>query len=108
MLYPPFCDLCIVGFVSNNHDDAKRGANDFVQMLKAQKPEEKDIPLRVLGPSPMGVVKVFGKYRYKLIIKCKNNKQFRLMMSQLLKQFAKDLKNKNVTAYADLNNVGNM
>lgn len=108
MLYPPFCDICVVGFVSNNHDDAKRGANDFVEMLKAQNPEQKDIPLRVLGPSPMGVVKVFGKYRYKLIIKCKNNKQFRSMMSELLKQFAKDSKNKNITAYADLNNVGNM
>lgn len=108
MLYPPFCDLCVAYFVSNNHDDAKRGANDFVEMLKAQKPEQKDIPLRVLGPSPMGVVKVFGKYRYKLIIKCKNNKQFRSMMSGLLKQFAKDSKNKNITAYADLNNVGNM
>ncbi len=108
MLYPPFCDLCLVGFVSNNHEAAKRSADDFVSMIKAQNPEEKGIPLRVLGPSPMNVVKVFGKYRYKLIIKCKNNKQFREFMSSLLKEFHKDSKNRNVTAYADLNDIGNM
>ena len=108
MLYPPFCDLCVVGFVSASHQKAKEGADRFVNMIKAKKPEAAGIPLRVLGPSPMNVVKVGGKYRYRLIIKCRNDKSFRDMLMQLLKEFMSDKINKDVTVYADLNDVGNM
>ncbi len=108
MLYPPFCDLCVVGFVSVSHLKAKEGAERFVEMIKSKNPEEAGIPLRVLGPSPMNVVKIGGKYRYRLIIKCRNDKAFRTMLTTLLKEFMSDKINKDVTAYADLNDVGNM
>ena len=108
MLYPPFCDLCVVGFVSSVHQKAKEGADRFVELIRSQNPEKNNIPLRVLGPSPMNVVKVNGKYRYRLIIKCRNDKAFRNMMSQLLRQFMQDKLNKDVSIYADLNDVGNM
>lgn len=108
MLYPPFCDLCVVGFVSSSHAQAQKGAERFVEMIKEKKPEDMGIPLRVLGPSPMNVVKVSGKYRYRLIIKCKNNKAFRTMLMELLKSFMNMRENKDVTVYADLNDVGNM
>ena len=70
--------------------------------------ENINIPIRVLGPSPMNVVKVSGKYRYRLIIKCKNDKKFRSFLSELLKEFLKDPKNKNVAAFADMNYIGSM
>ena len=108
MLYPPFCDLCVVGFVSSIHVKAKEGAERFVELIKAKKPEENNIPLRVLGPSPMNVVKIGGKYRYRLIIKCRNDKAFRNMMNELLRQFMQDKNNKDTTVYADLNDVGTM
>lgn len=108
MLYPPFCDLCTVGFVSQNHDEAKKGALKFIEQIKMQEPDKKGIPLRVLGPSAMNVVKIGGKYRYRLIIKCKNNRSFRELILNALKDFQLDKANKNITAYADLNNIGNM
>lgn len=108
MLYPPFCDICVVGLVSQNHDEAKKGALKFIDKIKEQEPEKKGIPLRVLGPSAMNVVKMGGKYRYRLIIKCKNNRQFRELILSSLKEFQLDKANKNITAYVDLNNIANM
>lgn len=108
MLYPPFCDLCVVGFVSSQHERTKKAAENFVNMIKNKNPEEQSIPLRVLGPSPMNVVKVGGKYRYRLIIKCKNNKKFRNFLRDLLIEFQTNSFNKGISVYADLNEVSGM
>ena len=108
MLYPPFCDLCVVGFVSASHQGAKNAAERFVKQIKDAKPEDFSIPLRVLGPSPMNVVKTGGKYRYRLIIKCKNNKQFRAFMLRLIKGFQVNRLNRDVSVYVDLNDVSTM
>ncbi|MBQ1716363.1 MAG: hypothetical protein II025_00525, partial [Ruminococcus sp.] len=58
---------------------------------------------RVLGPSPALVVKVSNKYRYKLIIKCKNNRAFREFLSRVLISFGTNREYSDVTAYADMN-----
>ena len=108
MLYPPFCDLCVVGFVSGSHKNAEAGAKRFVELIKESNLEESGVPIRVLGPSPMNVVKVSGKYRYRLIIKCRNDKTFRAFMLRWLKAFQNNKLNRDVTVYADLNDVGNL
>ena len=59
--------------------------------------------LRILGPSPALVVKVSNKYRYKLIIKCRNNREFRALMSDALLNFGGEKEFQKVTAYADMN-----
>ncbi len=61
------------------------------------------MPLRILGPSPASVVKVSNKYRYKLIIKCRNSKDFRALLSSVLLRFGESKEYRNVTAYADMN-----
>jgi primosomal protein N' (replication factor Y) len=108
MLYPPFCDLCIVGFVSPSHKKAEEGAKRFLELIRDSNLEEKGIPIRVLGPSPMNVVKMGGKYRYKLIIKCRNDKKFRVHMMRWLKAFQVNRLNRDVSVYADLNDVAGM
>lgn len=104
MLYPPFADICMVAFVGENDDDVSRAANGFMDILKFYTQREySDIPLRALGPSPAAVKKVSGKYRYKIILKCRNNARFRELMHILLCEFGREAANKNITAYADLN-----
>lgn len=104
MLYPPFADICLVGFVGENQAVTLRGANEFLKsfIALAQK-EYPKIPLRILGPSPALVVKVSNKFRYKLIIKCKNNREFRKLLSTLLADFGNNKEFSSVTAYADMN-----
>ena len=104
MLYPPFADICMVGFVGSSDEETSRAAEAFLQSLKFHTQREyPDVPIRALGPSPASVKKVSGRYRYKIILKCRNNARFREMMHILLCESGSDPTNKEVTVYADLN-----
>ena len=59
--------------------------------------------MRVLRPSPAAIARVSGKYRYKLIIKCRNSPKFREMIARLLTEFAGIKDFQRVTVYADPN-----
>jgi primosomal protein N' (replication factor Y) len=61
-----------------------------------------EIKIIVLGPVTPRIAKIGGKYRGRIIIKCKNDKNFRAMISELLKEFAKDKKD-TVNIFADIN-----
>lgn len=104
MLYPPFADICMVGFVSDNHAFTAKASRYFMDMfVKEARANYKHIPLRILGPSPASVAKVSNKYRYKIIIKCRNNKEFRNFLSNTVKNFNSLNEFKNVTVYVDMN-----
>ncbi|MDO5124165.1 MAG: primosomal protein N' [Eubacteriales bacterium] len=103
LAYPPFSDLLLVGFLSEEKSKAVACANEFLECLKLKCTGEfTDLPIRVLGPSPALVSKVNNKYRYKIIIKSRNNKRFRELISGLLTDFGKNKEYQNVTVYADL------
>ena len=103
MVYPPFCDLCVIGFSSEKEYSVNKASLDFLQMLKKIHSEKySDINIIVLGPVTPRVAKIGGKYRGRIIIKCKNSRKFRDMISELLKEFAKD-KKENVNVFADIN-----
>lgn len=104
MLYPPFADICLIGFVGDNQTQTLKAANAFLQsFIKLARNEFPGLPLRILGPSPALVVKVSNKFRYKLIVKCRNTKDFRKMLSKLLVEFGNNKEYSSVTAYADMN-----
>jgi primosomal protein N' (replication factor Y) len=103
MIYPPFCDLCIIGFSSEKEISVNKAALVFLEMLKKIHSEKySEIKIIVLGPVTPRIAKIGGKYRGRIIIKCKNDKNFRAMISELLKEFAKDKKD-NVNIFADVN-----
>ena len=53
----------------------------------------------ILGPSPASVPRVNGKYRYRMIIKCRAGKRFRELLRRAL-----DIKlTKDATVSADMN-----
>ncbi len=104
MLYPPFADICLVGFVGQNQALTLRAANEFLTgFTDLARREYASLPIRILGPSPALVVKVSNKYRYKLIIKCRNTRPFRQLLSSVLKSFGSNREFSKVTAYADMN-----
>ncbi len=103
MMYPPFSDILLLGFVGENKARTITCSNAFLARLKELCSEEyKDLPIRALGPSPALVSKVNNKYRYKIIIKSRNSQKLRGLISELLKEFGKDKNYKDVTVYADL------
>lgn len=104
MLYPPFAQLCMIGFVGGDDKKTYEAAKAFTAMLcHTAKTQFPGMPLRVLGPTAAMVIKVSNKYRYKLVLKFKNDKTFRSMLSGLLVSFGKNRAYADVTAYADIN-----
>ena len=104
MVYPPFCDMCAVSFVSKNEINSLNASKDFLCLLKAKISEAyTDEKIIVLGPMPPRVSKINNKFIYRLIIKCKNTKRFRAMISEMLIHFGKDKKYSDVFVGVDIN-----
>ena len=107
MEYPPFCDICMLGFVSANRDQAESTAKKCLEILQKTVSERySDLTVRVMGPAPAGILKVGGKFRYRIIIKCKNTKAFRSALKEVLCETGKI--SGRVTVFADMNPEGIM
>ena len=106
LLYPPFAGLCVISFLSHNGSKAKNASFEFLKILTDNiKKEYPNIPIRILGPAPAKVFKVNNKYIYKLIIKCRNDIDFREMLSKVLINFANIKEYKEVVTFADMNPI---
>ncbi|MEE1281245.1 MAG: primosomal protein N' [Acutalibacteraceae bacterium] len=104
MLYPPFSDICMVGFVGENEQKTENSAQEFTKILIEKAGSEySHIPLRVLGYSSASINRINNKYRYKCVMKFRNSVDFRKMLSELLIDFSKDKRFNSVTTYVDIN-----
>lgn len=104
LVYPPYCDLCVIGITGDDEIIVKNSARETLDMLKKYSNGEfKGEKIIVLGPMPARVAKVNEKYRYRLIIKCRNTARFREMISKILIETGKDSRFSKVTVYADIN-----
>ena len=104
MLYPPFSDICVIGF--SGRDEGKVAAASqafFTFFCETARSDYSDQPLRVLSPSPAAVGRVSGQYRYKLIVKCRDNKRFRQMISEVLIRFSARREHADITVFPDMN-----
>lgn len=100
MTYPPYCDIAQVLVQSSYKDLARKTAEDVLNSIKEQVEQEfRDVKLRILGPSPAVCPKVNNKYRYRLIIKVKNSKDFR----QLLRKATMIKTERDTTVSVDIN-----
>ncbi len=85
MIYPPYCDICVVWARSGERKNAETAINGIFGKIKEMINDEyKDVKLIILGPAPAAVPVVNGKYRYRMIIKCKNSRRFREMLRRTL------------------------
>lgn len=101
MIYPPYCDLCLIGFTGESREMTEQAARQFFEML-LQNQSSTDIKMIVLGPSAASIPKVGGKYRHRMIIKTKNNAAFRGLVADTLRQFGRKV-SKHVSVYVDIN-----
>jgi len=107
MLYPPFCSLCTVGFTGGSKEGTETAAKAFLELLRREiTGSYPDMPIRVLGPSPSGIIKMFDKYRFKLIIKCRADDAFREMFRKVLTDFGKEKEYRLVSVSADMHSDG--
>ena len=104
MIYPPYCDICIVGFIGKDEIQTKSAAKFFLEKLKeTHKAKYSSLNLIVLGPMTPKIPKISGKYRYRIIIKCKANKTFCSFLSEEIKKFLNDKNFKKIAIVPELN-----
>ena len=89
-LYPPFCGLCVIGFAGAKEIETARAAARFAALLGQQAAKQPDLPLRVLGPTPGSIEKINDTYRYKLTIKCRNDRRFRDLVRSALELYEQE------------------
>ena len=104
MVYPPFCDICSISFSSEQQNKSYQCAKAFFNLLKdAVTGEYNDVKINVMGPVQPRVSKISNKYRNIITVKCKNNKRFRKMMSELIVQYMKNSDNTSANITVDIN-----
>ena len=104
LIYPPYCDICLIGFVGENENKVKSASQRFTEILKEKlSGEYNELKIIALGPMAARVSKISNKYRYRLILKCKNSARFREMMSEMLKVTGSEKAFIGVSVYIDIN-----
>ena len=102
---PPFGDLATVTFIGEEETAVLRGAAKFRDSLIAclKEPAYKDEICTVLGPAPCAVPKINYNFRYRLTLRCRMDRNLRLLLAHLLRQFSQDKLNRKVSAFVDVN-----
>ena len=87
--YPPFCDIVQLTLTGEDEvetlKEAKRLSDLVIQKLQG---EMGKLPFIVFGPFEAQVYKLNEKYRMRMVIKCRLNKQSRMLFHQLLCEFS--------------------
>lgn len=104
MIFPPVCDMCVIG-LSGQTDRAVWEAAEAVLGLMEVKLREvaPKTPVRVLGPVRCSYAKINGKFRYRIIIKCKNTAQMRGFISDILVSAPGLTQMSGIGIFADMN-----
>lgn len=98
---PPFADM-VVTTVSGPAEDAV--IKGCVKIKVSYEHYFADTPgIKVLGPAPAAVAKVNNRYRYRVTLVCRADKQIRETVAHVMREFAGDRENRNLNVYADVN-----
>ena len=107
-LYPPFCGLCVIGFAGGKEIEVARAAARFSALLGQQAAKQPDLPLRVLGPTPGNIEKINDTYRYKLTVKCRNDRRFRDLVRETLGLYEQEKLPSKASVVVDLHSDGDI
>ncbi len=106
LVFPPYCDIALLTLIGGDEKQvlvaAKRLREEIDRMLHM---DYSDQPMMVFGPFESPVYKVEGKYRMRVVIKCRLNKKSREMFSQLLIKFGNHAKDRCILS-VDFNPTG--
>lgn len=104
LIYPPYCDICVIGFSSAMESRAIKAAELTEKLISEYIRENRpDFPMRAIGPAPCTLETINGKFRYRLILKIRNTRGFRRMIRAVLKSLSDNRELKDVHIYADIN-----
>ena len=103
--YPPFGDIFMLSASGLEESAVLWACLRLRDALSAalNAPEYSRIGYRLLGPAPAAVARVNDRYRYRLVLYARNQKELRELIAHLLRQAQKDKNNRGVSLFADVN-----
>lgn len=102
LVYPPYCDIYSISFVGENENTVALSAKKFFEILKELNADNRE-KLIVLGPGPAKLSKLNNQYRYRLSVKCKNSKNIRELINEIINKIRKIKEFKDISITVDLN-----
>lgn len=102
LVYPPYCDIYSISFVGENENIVALSAKKFFEILKELNADNRE-KLIVLGPGPAKLSKLNNQYRYRLSVKCKNSKNIRELINEIINGIRKIKEFKDISITVDLN-----
>lgn len=103
LIFPPVCDVCVLGISCEDDEKAGSAATKLLEIIQVGIKKESGFPLIILGPVRCSYGKINGKYRYRIILKCKNVLPFRNFVRKILYEINSYNDYKKVKIYADMN-----
>ena len=107
-LYPPFCAFCVVGFTGAENLPTLQAARRFGTLLAQRAAQTPELPLRILGPVPMNIALLGGKYRYKVTLKSRGDAPFRALLHAALDDYAAEKLPARASITLDFNSDGDL
>ena len=99
--FPPFCDLAVITFTSDNEEILNSDAMTSVGTIKRiWQTNFSKLPITVFGPFAPPIYMLKNKYRLRVVIKFKNKRESRIMLGQILKELSEK---KSSTVSIDIN-----
>ncbi len=104
LIYPPYCDIVLIGFSGIDENQVRAAsAKMYNIIIKKLNHSYNDLKVIILGPMSARITRVNRKYRYRLILKCKNTQKIRKMFNEALCEYDATVESKSVAAYIDIN-----
>jgi len=85
LVFPPFCDIVLLTLTSKDEQELLKASTKLAERLSLLLSGAYiDVPTVVFGPFEAPVYRVDGKYRMRMVIKCRLNKRSRALFAEIL------------------------
>lgn len=103
--FPPFCDIINVVVSGEDDNEAKNAVNYIYSLFSEHKKNQNitDDYLTVFKPSYAPLMRIKGKYRHRILVKCKTGYDVSLILSEIYRKTHEKFKTKNITVVIDIN-----
>lgn len=102
LVFPPFCDIFLVGFSGKRENEMQKCASSFTRELKKRLSESDGVKLAIFGPIEAPIYKVNEYYRMRLVVKGRSNAATRNLFAGLMSDFIREF-GKSVSISIDVN-----
>ena len=89
--FPPFCDLAVITLSYTSEQTLNKDSDKLIKVLEREL-KKIDAPVIAYGPFEAPIYKAQGRYRKRIILKCRLNSKIRAILAEIYLQYTKNSK----------------